>query len=110
MLKFEGINVGTKIKAYDFEPMEGRRDRYVTGEILDTVVRDGAKFYVVHCHKDSAFGPDHNRIGRAVLVPMEMCFDYDERIVPLDGPCAPKSELIKGLADELGLEVVDLSL
>ena len=43
-------------------------------------------------------------------VPMEMCFDYDERIVPLDGPCAPKSELIKGLADELGLEVVDLSL
>ena len=90
MLKFEGITVGTIIKAYDFEPMEGRRDRYVTGEILDTVVRDGAKFYVVHCHKDSAFGPDHNRIGRAVLVPMEMCMDYDGRIVEMSMPLSVK--------------------
>ena len=110
MLKFEGINVGTKIKAFDFEPMEGRRDRFVTGRILRTEWKDGAKFYVIECDEDSAFGPDHNRIGVEVYIPMEMCFDYDERIVPLDGPCAPKSELIKGLADELGLEVVDLSL
>ena len=80
MLKFEGIAVGSTIKAYDFEPMEGRRNRYVTGKILDTVVKDGAKFYIINCETDSAFGPDHNRTGRDVFVPMEMCMDFDNRV------------------------------
>ena len=90
MLKFEGINVGTTIKAYDFEPCPGRTDRFVTGKILDNVMKDGAKFYIINCETDSAFGPDHNRIGKDVFVPMEMCFDFDERVVCLDGPCAVK--------------------
>ena len=109
MLKFEGIAVGTKIRAYDFEPMEGRRDRYVEGRILRTETTElGADFYVIECEEDSAFGPDYNRIGLEVYVPMELFMDFDGRVTPLDGPCAPKSELIKKLADQLGLEVVDL--
>ena len=110
MLKFEGILVGTTIKAYDFEPMEGRTDRYVTGPITGVTTRDGAKFYVITCEKDGALGLKTNRIGMEVYVPMEMFMDFDNRIIPLDGPCAPKSELIKKLADELGLPVIDLSL
>ena len=88
MLKFEGINLGTTIKAFDFEPFPGRTDRFVTGKIARTEVKDGAKFYVIECAVDSAFGPDHNRIGREVYVPMEMGMDFHNRVICLDGPCA----------------------
>lgn len=115
MLKFEGIAIGTTIKAFDFEPMEGRRDRYVVGEIRDIVTKDGAKFYVIRCQEDSAFGPKHNRCSHDVYVPMEMMFsDFDERITVVedaeDNFFAPKSALMIKLAEELGLEVVDISL
>ena len=83
MLKFEGIAIGTKIKAYDFEPMSGRTDRYVIGEIRDTVTKDGAKFYVIRCEEDSAFGPENNRCSHDIYVPMEMYMDFDERVTAI---------------------------
>ena len=49
MLKFEGIAVGTTIKAYDFEPMEGRTDRFVVGKIIGTRDRHSIKFYAIEC-------------------------------------------------------------
>lgn len=90
MLKFEGIAVGTKIKAYDFEPCPGRTDRYVVGKIVDTTVRDGAKFYVIECDNDGGVSNEtlSSRVGHTVYVPMEMTGDFDDRITPLDGPCA----------------------
>jgi len=88
MLKFEGIALGTKIKAYDFEPMEGRTDRYVTGTIIEKITRDFAKFYVINCREDSAFPEGANRVGLLVHVPMETVMDFDDRIIPLNGPCA----------------------
>ena len=84
MLKFEGIPLGTTIKAYDFEPFPGRRDRYVVGKIANTVVRDGALFYVIACTEDSAFPEDDNRVGLDVFVPMEMCMDFDERVTVVE--------------------------
>lgn len=112
MLKFEGILDGTRIKAFDFEPMEGRTDRYVTGRILHTANRGGAKVYAIMCDEDTSFGglPINSRVGHIVFVPMETTMDFHNRVIPLDGPCAPKSTLIHNLANELGLEVVDLSL
>ena len=114
MLKFEGIAVGTKIKAFDFEPFEGRTDRYIVGQITGTVFHEGAKFYTVACSDEHPRRVNDEykftRIDEVILVPMEMMMDFDNRVIPLDGPCAPKSDLIRKIADEYGLKVVDLSL
>ena len=80
MLKFEGIAVGTTIKAYDFEPMEGRTDRFVVGKIIGTRDRHSIKFYAIECKEDSAFSNDRGRVGLIVYVPMEMVDDFNERI------------------------------
>jgi len=61
-------------------PFPGRRDRYVTGVIANTTVREGAKFYVISCHEDSAFSEGNNRVGLDVFIPMETDMDYDGRI------------------------------
>jgi len=90
MLKFEGINVGTTIRAYDFEPCPGRTDRFVTGPIVRTEYEGGAKFYVIKCTVDSSFPATHTRVGHEIYVPMEMCMDFNERVTCLDGPCAVK--------------------
>ena len=110
MLKFEGIEIGTTIKAFDFEPFPGRRDRYVVGKYVRSEWDMGAKFFVIECEEDSAFTGDYNRIGLEVLIPMEMTFDYDERVTVVAEPGAPKSKLIHDLAAELGLPVIDLSI
>ncbi len=83
MLKFEGIAVGTTIKAFDFEPCPGRTDRYVVGYILHTTTRAGAKVYAVNCREDSAFPDGANRVGHIVFVPMETVMDFDERVSPV---------------------------
>ena len=88
MLKFEGILVGTTIKAFDFEPAPDRTDRYVTGPITRVETRDGAKFYVIECKEDGALGLKTARVGLEVYVPMEMFMDFHNRVIPLDGPCA----------------------
>ena len=87
MLKFEGILVGTKIKAFDFEPFHNRPNMYVVGKITGTTVRDGAKFYIIDCTEDTGL-PRRPRVGQEVYVPMETTMDFDRRVTPLDGPCA----------------------
>ena len=89
MLKYEGIAIGTIIKAYDFEPMPGRTDRFVVGTIIDLEAPDGceyASFYHIICDKDSSFGPGYSRVGIDIYVPMEMGMDFDGRIVEMSQP------------------------
>ena len=77
MLKFAGIPLNTTIRAYDFQPMQGRKDMYIEGVItgIDTDQFDG---YMVQVTKDS----DGDRT--IVKVPMEVSFlEYDERITIL---------------------------
>lgn len=88
MLKFEGIAIGTTIKAYDFGIDDYFEDRYVSGPIIDTTVRDGAKVYVINCRVDTSFPEGRGRVGLLVYVPMETVLDFDGRVTPLDGPCA----------------------
>lgn len=85
MLKFEHITVGTTIRSYDFEPMEGREDRFVEGTVIAHDVLDGASMLVIDCSVDSAFpDPDYSRVGSEVFVPMEMSmFEYDGRVVEI---------------------------
>lgn len=80
MLKFEGIPVGTKIRAYDHEPMEGRTDRYVEGTITELYDYE-YKGYIVAVEKDTCFKSNPRK---EVVVPYEVSFfDYDERVTVL---------------------------
>ena len=75
-LKFEGLAIGTRIKAYDFEPMEGRPDMYVVGEIIRTHndPYDGYEILVTDSDHES-------RIGTTVIVPLEVSMgEFDNRI------------------------------
>ncbi len=84
MLKFEHITAGTKIRAYDFQPMPGRTDRYVEGTVVrhcnDLAHMPGVMFLVIMADTDTAFTGEHTRVGEEVFVPMEMTFDFDERV------------------------------
>lgn len=82
MLKFEGLTVGTKIRAYDFQPMTNKEeypDRFVEGDIVEAgfVPEAGAKMYTVNVTKDSAY----KTAREVVYVPMQVSFmEYDNRI------------------------------
>lgn len=87
--KYEGFQVGQKIRAYDFEPLAGRAHCYVEGGIV-AVRRDGVPgapyaHYVITVTKDVYAGVEetyesHSRLGKMVLVPMESTMDYEGRV------------------------------
>ena len=80
MLRYEGIEVGTTIKAFDFPPMSDRPDMFIVGEIKETTVFCGAHVYVVDCYEDS-MGKFNGRVGHDVYVPMEMSMlEFDKRV------------------------------
>lgn len=79
MLKFENLaEVGNKIKAYDFEPMEGRPDRYLIGTVTAKGKTPlGFAGYTVTVTESSI----PNRVGEEMLVPFGMVFDeWDGRV------------------------------
>lgn len=80
-LKFEGFQTGDRIRAYDFEPCEGRRDRYIIGTILEVDAWHlGALCYRVEVENDTTF---YNNPRDVVFVPYECIFDYDGRVTPV---------------------------
>ena len=81
MLKYEKLAVvGDKLKSFDFEPMEGRRDRYVEGYIIKLTEQSYAYGYLIYCIKDAAFLGDYNRVGEHVFVPYETSMEFDDRV------------------------------
>jgi len=88
MLKFDGIAIGSRIKAFDFEPIEGRPDCYIEGEVIQVTQVGGPfgyKAYEVFCEYDSWFkdgdpSEDGNRVYKNVFVPLETSHDYDNRV------------------------------
>lgn len=86
MSSFENkVEIGQRVRAFDFQPMEGRRDCYVEGRVTGISIEHGFKAFVVRCDVDSLYGSEgvsHSRVGQAILVPMEVDFmEYDNRIV-----------------------------
>ena len=81
MLKYENVaEVGDVVKAYDFEPMEGRPDRFLVG----TVTAKGktplgfARYTVTVTESPS---PLSNRVGEEMFVPFGIAFDdWDGRV------------------------------
>ena len=77
-LKYSGFKLGQKIRAFDFQPMEGREDRFVEGVIVDV------QYSPYHSYQIEALeaSSDHYSEGDRVSVPMEMSFmEYDGRVV-----------------------------
>jgi hypothetical protein len=88
-LKFDGIvKIGDKIRAYDFEPMEGRGGPYFVEGIVEgtdeSYTHGHYKFFVVRCLVDSMAIGEHSRVGEIVFVPYETSFDYDNRVTVID--------------------------
>lgn len=81
MFKFEGFQVGQHIKAYNFKPMEGREEDYVSGPIIAVNVEGtdthSYAHYVIICEHN------YDSYGMRVRIPMETTFDYDGRITLL---------------------------
>lgn len=76
-LKFGNFTVGQRIKAFDFEPMKGRCDKFVIGTIVSTQEFPYAG-YIVKVEEDSVFS---NPSRPEVIVPMEVAFlEYDNRV------------------------------
>lgn len=86
MLKFEGIaKIGDRLRAYDFEPTEGRNVHYFAeGSVVgihDAVGEERYKAYEIICENDTLF--DGARNGERVFVPMETLFDFDTRVTKI---------------------------
>lgn len=90
MLKFETTaNIGDVIKAFDFQPMEGRDDSYLTGQVIakgpvfadnGTYMCDGYTVNVLFSNSGSEKF-DAQRKGIEMVVPFEMdMLEYDERV------------------------------
>lgn len=80
MLKFEALaKVGDTIKAFDFQPMPDREDRYVVGVVTARgMTKQGYVAYTISVTEDSAY---ERGMRREVYVPYETSFmDYDGRI------------------------------
>jgi len=82
-LKYENTaEIGDTIRAYDFEPMPGRRDRYVEGVVkAKGSVSYGYDAFTIEVTEDVAFPADDNRVGLNVYAPFESDLDYDGRVV-----------------------------
>lgn len=88
----ETAEVGDRLRAFDFQPCKGRRDRFIEGEVVGKSY-DGVYCYMVKVDKDSTH--DGGRIGDEILVPFGMTFDFDGRVVNLSKSLAPEDDGVK---------------
>ena len=76
------VRVGDLIRAYEFEPIPGRDDKYLVGAI-DSIDDYG---YVINGStiiKDTAYGTSRMHENVNVRVPFRTAFDYDGRVTAL---------------------------
>jgi len=79
MLKFEGLEVGTVIKAMDHRPLDDGEELFIKGEII-SICEPVFKCYEIVVSEDTCFPESHTRVGKTVLVPMQTMIDFDNRI------------------------------
>ncbi len=77
------FQVGDRIRSWDFQPCEGRADRFVEG-VIERIAGDGR--LVVRCDFDST---GMNRVGQEVFTPIVMFItDFDGRLALAPEPPA----------------------
>ena len=87
MLKFESLaNIGDIIKGFDFKPMEGRPDMFMTGKVIakGPIKHPEYGMTMFHGYTIEIIGTDEDskeRIGDVGYIPFEVDFmEYDERV------------------------------
>ena len=83
------VQLGDKIRAYDFKPMDGRGDSFVEGVV--EVVRDTSQYFIAYkitVTKDVFGGEqqigEYSRVGQTVFVPYRVDFmEYQGRVMNL---------------------------
>lgn len=90
MLKFEGFEIGDRIRAHDFNPAWAPGQAlYVEGRVVG-IVDTPFKAYIVMVDHDSAAALFSLPARITVLVPMELgLLDYDHRVRRLPEPDRP---------------------
>jgi hypothetical protein len=78
----ENVIVGDLIKAYDFEPIEGREELYVIGAI-DRIEEFAYVIKGETIIKDTVFETARMAEGVEIRVPFKTRFEYDGRITAL---------------------------
>lgn len=73
---------GDLIKAFEFEPIPGRDDKYVIGAI-DRIEEFAYVIKGETIIKDTAFDTARMKEGVEIRVPFKTLFDYEGRIVAL---------------------------
>lgn len=106
MLKFESLaKIGDVIKAFDFKPMEGRDNYFLTGIVtakgnMYREVEDGLKVFIGKGYTVKVIGGDAESVemGRKnieMYVPYEVDFmEYDDRVTLV--ATAEELELVMG--------------
>lgn len=85
-MKFENVaEVGQKIRAYDFQPIEGREDQYIEGVVVEKgwIIHPETghklfKGFTISIDADSSEG--RFRVGDSGYVPFETTHDFDGRV------------------------------
>lgn len=80
--KFAGLaKVGDTIISLDHTPVSCRTDSYVEGVVVEVNPKDAKEdCYVVLCSLDTTYQGLYSRVGKKVIVPMELIHDFDERV------------------------------
>lgn len=76
------LKIGDLIKAFEFEPIPGRDDKYVIGAI-DRIEEFAYVIKGETIIKDTAFDTARMKEGVEIRVPFKTMFDYEGRIVAL---------------------------
>ena len=87
MLKFENTaQIGDIIKAFDFKPMSGRPDMFMSGKVIDKgMIKHpvhGFDMYMGYTIEIMGMGKeDRHTKGETAYIPFEVDFmEYDERV------------------------------
>lgn len=82
MLDKLNVKVGDLIKAYEFEPIEGREELYLIGAI-DRIEEYGFVIKGETIIKDTVYNTARMNEGVEIRVPFRTMFDYEGRVTAL---------------------------
>tara|TARA_Y100000004_G_C8930338_1_gene419628 strand:+ start:1239 stop:1649 length:411 start_codon:yes stop_codon:yes gene_type:complete len=90
----EVANIGDYVKAWNFEPREGRSDSYLIGKVIDKVSHLNGDVpyyhYKVQCVRYADGGREEYN-NEVFYVPFKTTFDYADRVTLLKLAKEPKS-------------------
>lgn len=78
--------IGDRIRAYDFQPIPGRVEYFIEGEVIDKSFNQNCHCFVVLCDVDTSDTLCENntaRKGENVYVPFGTLMDWEGRVIKI---------------------------